>query len=93
MADEKELPIADFTSIQFDGPGVLFVRPKRTLSDEEMKGYMAGNGVLVDMFRRCNMHVEVVLVPHDVEVLAIGEVEMTRHGWMRIPTPDQEPAK
>jgi hypothetical protein len=86
MADdrEKEFLLADLASLRLDGPCVLFLRPKRELTqDELMSVARIGDHLGVPGLR-------VVVVGADFEIMAAGEAELQALGWTKIPAPSPD---
>lgn len=77
-----ELPVTelvDLMSLSHEGPCVVFIRPRRELTPEEQAN--------VDGF--CGMlHIPgivFVTMPHDFDLMVIGEAELKAVGLARIP--------
>lgn len=65
-----------------DGVTVLFFRPKRALTDEESAGTMQSLEWL-----KFGNQVKPVLIPHDMELIAVGPAELRKLGIAVIPSP------
>lgn len=92
MSTENDVPalLADGLALTINGPTIIFVRPRRQLSDAEEKN--AGRwGVVVghELTRRHGVSVFFQIIPHDFDIMVAGEAELKQVGLMRIP---QSPA-
>lgn len=74
--------LADLIAFQPIGPCILFVRPQHPMTLNQYEGLSkAASALTEDM-----PNVVVSVLMHGVVVFAVGEAEMTRLGWMKIPT-------
>lgn len=82
MADsEREWILVDLANFRADGPALLFIRPRRALTEEEERC------VRMSTASMRIPGVQVWNVPHDFDLLAVGEAELERIGWTKLPVP------
>lgn len=87
MSAEREYELADLVSLTLDEPALLFVRARRPMTDEEFSAFAHGLTYLPRL-----PGVKTVAVPHDVELFCVGEAELQKIGWTKIPaSPPPEP--
>jgi hypothetical protein len=77
---EKELLVADFTVFTPTGPSVLFIRSRRPMSHAETES-------AVDFMSKMRWPSGVVCMwlDNEMDVFAVGEAEMKKLGWAKIP--------
>jgi hypothetical protein len=77
--------LADMASLSTVGECVLFIRPRRQLSDVENQNVEE----CCNFMMRRSPHQAFVL-PHDFDIMAVGDAQLTKVGLMRIPEPIAE---
>lgn len=87
MDGKNEPPVlADLMALKIEGPALVFVRPRGRLSDIELRR-------VADSFKNARHtgelaafdHVRFVIVPHDFDIMAAGDVDLERFGLTRLP--------
>ncbi len=81
MSDE-ELVLADLASIapsRGEVPTQVFVRPRRALHPVEEEN------VLASLNHLRQPGVRYIYLPHDFDLITIGDAELKKLGWTRIP--------
>ncbi len=73
--------LADFAVFTITGPSLLFVRPREPIPVERAEA-------ILTQFRQLKFaspDVQIVLLPHNFDVFAVGEAELAQRGLVRIP--------
>lgn len=78
---DKPKGLADFAAFEISGPTVVFLRPRRRYSLDEMAS-IAG---ALRTTQRPNL--EYVLVSDEFDVMPMGEVQLRERGWVKLPAP------
>jgi len=84
MADAPEV-LADLACVKVDGTAVVFVRPKHHLDHEEMSR-LADSLQEVQRSLWIRLGLTFVAVPHEFDLMVVGDAELTQYGLTRLPT-------
>jgi hypothetical protein len=82
MDGKTELPVlADLMALKIEGPAIVFLRPRARWPAEKMEA-------VAQHLLRIGSHTGVtfVLVEHDVDIMAAGDVDLERCGLTRLPS-------
>ena len=81
MSADKEFVLADLAALTAEGPCFVFLRSKRALTEEEDRnvGSFCGH-----VSRALGGNVVFLNIPHDIEIMAVGEAEIRKLGWTKI---------
>jgi hypothetical protein len=72
--------LADLAALKISGPAIVFFRPRRPMSLDQVEEI---HKAAVAMSRR-ETNVSFVMLRWDLDIMAVGEVELERYGLRRI---------